>query len=308
MGAILPSDLALLTSVAAYGVLHRSLTGSDPSLARLSAVIKAKSTLHSVVTTTLALYFLHKCRTQWANNGSLSTDEVSTKRGSRRTEAVFGGRNTDLQMYPDDSSNPLLQTRSMLGNAIAALECGYLLQDTTSLLHEARLVAHSVRPRSDLATRTILKFADKTLLFHHIGISVALLVLQYYTHYDRDRGIYIIVQFLLMNSSTPILNMRWWLRTYHPHRKTLCLASDLAFVAAFYTARVWLIGWILRGYGRSHGWDTALQVFREGMRVPCQMGTGALWMANTSWWSLLVLSVTKKISRELSLDSERTRG
>ncbi|KAL9626119.1 MAG: hypothetical protein Q9204_007563, partial [Flavoplaca sp. TL-2023a] len=130
-------------------------------------------------------------------------------------------------------------------------------------------------------------------------IALALLVLHSYIHQDRDRGIYIIVQFLLMNSSTPILNLRWWLRTYHPQRKMLCLSSDIAFIMAFYMARVWLVGWILRGYGKPHGYNSAWKVYLEGMRLPCQLGTGALWLANTSWWTLLVMSVIKRLPQEL---------
>ncbi|KAL8804463.1 MAG: hypothetical protein Q9182_002568 [Xanthomendoza sp. 2 TL-2023] len=202
--------------------------------------------------------------------------------------------------YPDDSNNLLLQTRSTLGNAITALECGYLLQDTISLLREARLRHRLVHPSSKASVRSILKYADKTLLFHHVGIASALVVLHYYIRHGRESGIYIIVQFLLMNSSTPILNLRWWLRTYHPRYKTLSLASDFVFIAAFYMARIWLVGWIIRGYGKSHGYQSAWKIYLEGMRLPCQLGTGALWVANTAWWALLVTNVVKRLPQELA--------
>ncbi|KAL8848483.1 MAG: hypothetical protein Q9221_006485 [Calogaya cf. arnoldii] len=291
---LIPSNFAaILASFTVYGLIHRHAAGPNPSAAWYGAVTKATSTLHSTVTTILAIYFLHRCRVQWSEMGSRGTEDSMAK--PRTTAArVHSGR------YPDDSTNPILQTRSSLGNAITALECGYLLQDTISLLREAYLRHGLVHPSFKPTLRSILKLADRTLLFHHISIATALLVLHRYIHQDRDRGIYIVVQFLLMNSSTPILNLRWWLRTYQPQYKMLCLGSDIAFVAAFYMARIWLVGWIIRGYGRAHGYDSAWKVYLEAMRLPCQLGTGALWMANTAWWALLVASVVKRFPRELA--------
>lgn len=289
----IPSNFAaVLASFTVYGLIHHYAAGPKPSPARLGAVTKATSTLHSTLTTVLAVYFLRRCRTQWAETSSVGAADPSVKYG-----ATAGGLHPGA--YPDDSKNPLLQTRSTLGNAITAVECGYLLQDTISLLREARLRHRLVQPTSKPTLRSVCQYADNTLLFHHISIALALLVLHYYIHRDRDRGIYIIVQFLLMNSSTPILNLRWWLRTYHPGYKILRLGSDIAFIAAFYLARVWLVGWIIRGYGKSHGYDSAWRVYLEGMRLPCQLGTGALWIANTTWWALLVMSVVKRFPQEL---------
>ncbi|KAL8810991.1 MAG: hypothetical protein Q9200_002153 [Gallowayella weberi] len=294
MVSILPSSFAaIFGSFTVYGVLQRCTEGPNPSPNRLSSVTKATSTLHSTVTTILAIYFIRRCRSQWAEIGSPSATE-STITSETKARALYAGG------YPDDSNNLILQTRSIFGNAITALECGYLLQDTISLLREARLRHGLIHPSSKATVQSILKYGDKTLLFHHVGIASALLVLHYYIHQDRESGIYIIVQFLLMNSSTPILNLRWWLRTYHPQYKTLRLVSDFAFTAAFYMARIWLVGWILRGYGKSHGYKSAWKVYLEGMRLPCQLGTGALWLANTAWWALLVTNVVKRLPQELA--------
>ncbi|KAL8941105.1 MAG: hypothetical protein Q9216_002437 [Gyalolechia sp. 2 TL-2023] len=225
----LPSDLtALIASFSAYRAFHHYADGPNPPLARLTAVIKATSTFHSTITTILAIYFLRRCRKQWAEVGTRETV------GNPKEPAVVSWNGWS---YPDDSTNPLLQSRSPLGNAITAIECGYLLQDTISLLREARLRLRLVQPGRRSTLRSLLEHADKTLLFHHVGIALALLVLHYYIHQDRERGIYIIVQFLLMNGSTPFLNLRWWLRTYHPSSTTLCFLSDLVFIAAFYMAR-----------------------------------------------------------------------
>ncbi|KAL9025267.1 MAG: hypothetical protein Q9196_005883 [Gyalolechia fulgens] len=295
----LPSDLAaLIASFSAHGLIHRYADGSRPSLARLTAVSKATSTFHSSITTILAIYFLHRCRAQWADAGSLAPD------GKLNTSKESTGVNWHGRTYPDDSTNALIQTRSALGNAITAIECGYLLQDSISLVREARLRRRLVQPEARPTLRSLLQHADKTLLVHHLGIALALLVLHYYIHRDRERGIYLIVQFLLMNGSTPCLNLRWWLRTYHPSSTVLCLLSDLAFIAAFYTARIWLISWIIRGYGTSHGYDRVGEVFFEKMRLPCQLGTGALWIANTAWWILLVRAVLKRLPKQLSTTSK----
>ncbi|KAL8906371.1 MAG: hypothetical protein Q9207_002083 [Kuettlingeria erythrocarpa] len=305
MVATLPSDLALFASFAFYRLVHRFAERPNPSLARLSAVIRATSTLHSSVTTILAAYYLYRCRKEWAAVGSPGTDGPTMNSIASSGDAAYvwqeaAGTAGLGARYPDDSKNPLLQSRSTLGNAITAIECGYLLQDTISLLREAgarRCLAH---PGSQSTLRSLLQYADKTLLFHHVGIAFALLVLHLYIHQDRERGIYIIVQFLLMNSSTPILNLRWWLRTYRPTSRLLCLIADSAFVAAFYLARIWLVGWIIRGYGKSHGYESAWKIYVEGMRLPCQLGTGALWVANTAWWALLVMSVVKRMPADLA--------
>ncbi|KAI4273160.1 MAG: hypothetical protein LQ337_004832 [Flavoplaca oasis] len=293
MALSIPSTFGpILASFTVYGLIHRYAAGPNPSPTRLGAVTKATSTLHSTVTTILAVYFLRQCRARWADVDAVDVLDSKMKFGT--TAAGLQSRR-----YPDDSANPVLQTRSTMGNAVTAIECGYLLQDTISLLREAYLRHRVAQPSSDRSIRSVLKYADNTLLFHHISIALALLVLHYYIHDDRERGIYIIVQFLLMNSSTPILNLRWWLRSYHPQRKMLCLSSDIAFIAAFYMARVWLVGWIIRGYGKPHGYNSAWKVYWEAMRLPCRLGTGALWLANTSWWTLLVMSVIKRLPQEL---------
>ncbi|KAI4218966.1 MAG: hypothetical protein LQ349_008500 [Xanthoria aureola] len=290
----IPDNLAaILASFTVYGLIHRYAAGPKPSPARLGAVTKATSTLHSTLTTVLAIYFLRRCSAQWARTDSVGPADPADPPLGKASGLRPGG-------YPDDSKNPVLQTRSTLGNAITAIECGYLLQDIISLLREARLRHRLVQPASKPTLRSVLQHADTTLLFHHVSIALALVVLHYYILRDRDRGIYIIVQFLLMNSSTPILNLRWWLRTYHPQYKMLCIGSDIAFIAAFYMARVWLVGRIIRGYGTSHGYDSAWRVYLESMRLPCQLGTGALWIANTTWWALLVMSVVKRFPQEFA--------
>ncbi|KAL8642550.1 MAG: hypothetical protein Q9228_000776 [Teloschistes exilis] len=239
----------------------------------------------------LAAYFLYRYKIR--HQGA---PPASPKEGLIARQGAAAG----VSRYPDDSHNPAIQTRSTLGNIITAFECGYLLQDTFALVWEARLrsrLAGSLKDQSLL--RIILTHADKTLLTHHVGIGIALLILQHYIHGGRERGIHIIVQLVLMNSSTPLLNLRWWLRTYHPSLKLLCLASDLAFATAFYLARIRLVEWVVRGYGMAHGRNSAWKTYWEDLRLPCQLGTGALYVANAGWWTILISSIMQRLIRDL---------
>ena len=258
------SQWALLGSLVTYPVLIRAFAGSSPSPQRFSNAVKAISTLHSTLLTVLALYALRQ--KPWR----ASSPPKDLSNTSKENIAGNGG-------YPDDSRNPFITARSEFANSITAIEAGYLVQDIVVLLIEARLHgAGSWR-------------LDKTLLTHHIGIGSALLLLHYYIARGREAGIYVIVMFLLMNSSTPILNLRWYLRTFAPQRRAAILLADWAFVLSFFTARVWLVWKILAVYGAHHGWN-AFEAYKTGLRMPCKLGTGALWTANVGWWTILVMN------------------
>ena len=263
---LLPSQNTLIASVTVYPLILWFLTGSSPTPRRLSQSIKATSTLHSALTTALALYVLKQ--PDWRT----PTPDAATHLSATSFQKVAGKGG-----YPDDTYNPLISARSEFANAITALEAGYLLQDSVALLLDAR------------TNGGYSKALDKTLLTHHVGIGTALLVLHYYIARGREAGIYIIVMFLLMNSSTPVLNLRWYLRNSakYKKRKELVLLVDLAFVAAFFVARVWLVWKILKEYGRFHGMG-AWQTYWIALRVPCKLGTGALWTANLGWLVLMV--------------------
>ncbi|MDI1486561.1 MAG: hypothetical protein OHK93_005792 [Ramalina farinacea] len=183
--------------------------------------------------------------------------------------------------HRNHSPDPLITARSDFANAITAIEAGYLLQDSVALVKEAQL-------RGGGISRNV----DKTLLVHHVGIGAALLVLHYYIARGKERGIYIIVMFLLMNASTPLLNLRWYLRTFARHRRKAIFAADAAFVAAFFVARVYLVWRILGEYGRYHEWGV-WDTFWKGLRVPCQMGTGALFVANLGWWVIMCQNLAR---------------
>ncbi len=264
---LLPSQIALLSSALGYPVLLRLLSGRNPSPWRFSKSVKAISTFHSALLTILALSALRHL--QWQS----SETPVELSNQSKAHIAGEGG-------YPDDSHNPFITARSEFANTITAIEAGYLLQDTFVLLLEARLHGRGKR-------------LDKTLLTHHIGIGSALLVLHYYISRGREAGIYVIVMFLLMNSSTPVLNIRWYLRNFSHQRRKSILVADAAFVVCFFMVRIWLVSKILAVYGTYHGW-TAWETFKYGLRTPCKLGTGSLWLANVGWWTVLVMNTISR--------------
>lgn len=82
----------------------------------------------------------------------------------------------------------LIQARDQRANALTALETGYLACDTIALLVGARMRGSGWK-------------VDPVLMAHHVGIGAALGVLQWYIARGRERGIFIILMFLLMNSS-----------------------------------------------------------------------------------------------------------
>ncbi len=273
---LLPSQLILAGSPTAYTILFRFFSGRSPSPTRYGKSVKAISTLHSVLLTILALYALRQ--QEWRSPGVPS----NLSRSSETNIAGNGG-------YPDDSRNPLITARSEFANSITAAETGYLMFDTFALIKEARLQGGG-------------RALDKTLLTHHLTIGSALLCLHYYIAQGRESGIYVIVLLLLMNSSTPILNLRWYLRNYARGRKTAILAADVAFVFAFFVARIWLIWKVLDMYGQYHGW-TAWKAYVVGLRIPCKLGTGAIWTANLAWWIILV-SKTMGRNKSVSLTGD----
>lgn len=270
--SLLPSQICLLSSTTIYPVLAYFLNRHPRPLHRLERYVKVNkslSTLHSSLITILAIYALR--RQDWRPSNSSAT--WSRPKSSR--SGPSGPGLTDGNFNEDDSQNPFIIARSEFANSITAIETGYLIQDTVALL-----LQHYRYKDPKL---------EKTLLLHHVGIGAALSYLQYWIARGWETGIYVIVMFLLMNASTPLLNLRWFLRKYQTGRTRLILGVDAAFAAAFFAARVWLIYGLLGYYGRYHG-KTPMQAFAR-LRTPCKLGTGTLWTANIAWWCELVQSV-----------------
>ena len=243
--------LTLASSLTFYPCVLRLLNGSKPTSSQLSASIRILSTIHSSVTTLLALALL-------SHLPPLDSYAAPTS-------------------GYDGTAHPLIALRSGAANSLTALETGYLLSSIPALLKEAR--AHGTKP-------------SKTMLAHHAGIGTALLLLQAYVWRGKERGVYVIVMFLLMNASTPFMNLRWLLRRKGIHKRLVNL-TDQVFLVAFLVARVLLVPGIVRYYGQVKGLGWGETWWNE-LRWQCRLGTGALWVGNLAWW----IAAVSKIERQ----------
>ncbi|KAJ9663957.1 hypothetical protein H2201_005439 [Coniosporium apollinis] len=254
------------TSSAVYGVLLRSLIGNERSPSRIRLSIKAISALHSAVTAIIVLYALRPSR--WTNEVALST---SSKAG---------------QGNLDDSGNPVIRGRSSLANALTAWETGYLLYDTGALIYE---IKQKRQLNSSSAALKSLAKSSPVLLAHHLLLAAALGYLQTYTAAGHERGVWVIVAFLLMNASNPVLHIRYWIRE---RRGRPSLIADALLMLAFAAFRFGTVGWVLKRYGDYHGlgpWQAFLRLRRS-----CQIGTAALVGVNGVWWLMLVKSIVRR--------------
>ncbi len=290
-----PTHLPLTTSLLTYPLLLRLLTGPDPTPRTYTTALKAISTLHSVLITTLSLIYLHNFKHNHTYP-SKPPPQTLPKPHLPQTQTP----------NPNDTNNPTITARSPFANAIAGLEAGYLLQDTLALLLKAHIQhtyahthhhqhPHTPKPNPN-PNPSYTKQLNIPLLTHHLTLAPALLLLHHRITQNRESGIHIIIQFLLMNASTPLLNLRWYLRTFAPSRKRAILATDVSFAIAFFVARIGLVGLVLRDYGAWHGMG-AWETYWWGLRVPCQVGTGALVGVNLGWWGVGVGKLVRGLWR-----------
>ena len=95
----------------------------------------------------------------------------------------------DHHVWPVAAAAPdLITTRDERANALTALEAGYLAHDTVALLVGA-------------SKQGGMGQIDPVMMTHHVGIGTALAILQWYIRKGKERGVLIIVMFLLMNAS-----------------------------------------------------------------------------------------------------------
>ncbi|TKA33368.1 hypothetical protein B0A50_00921 [Salinomyces thailandicus] len=185
----------------------------------------------------------------------------------------------------DDRRNPLIHGKSALANAITTWEAGFLIYDTlaTAFLRYSR--------RHDSSRlKSLLRFArvEPLTFTHHVALVAFLGTFQIYIAQGRERGVRVLNNFNLMNLSTPILHWRWLRR--HRTGKT-DFGLDVLLAVVFAACRMGSIVWVLSDYGHFHGigaWEAFVR-----QRWFCQLGTGALFVMNTSWWALLVKGIVK---------------
>lgn len=272
-------------SICFYTQTHHALTKHNvfnnhprPAQAR----VKAISAAHAALTTLLVLYALRRSPAIKIPDGK----DASTQ-GSQLPDGNL-----------DDSSNPLIQDRNAYANLITMWETGYLIYDTFMLVQGAR----TNRPSAGFAEKALSAAKRNPAIFaHHTLLAAAFLALQAYIVRGRERGIWVILVFMLMNASNPVMHARWWARTSAAAQKSssrtarVGLLWDVAFAAAFAGVRFGSVAWLFRRYGHYHGLG-AWEVFGK-LRVPCRVGTGLLTGLNALWWAALVRGIWKRRNR-----------
>jgi hypothetical protein len=125
----------------------------------------------------------------------------------------------------DDSHNLTINGRNRLANALTAWETVYLLYDTYALVNASQK-KNGLRS-TPAALRRVVK-ESPVAMAHHVLLSSAFLVLQSYILSGKEKGLWVITAFMLMNSSTPIMHARWWRRQKTGKTSTIL---DMAFLA-----------------------------------------------------------------------------
>lgn len=234
---------------------------------------KAISAAHATATSIVALLLLRY--SSWTIPPSVETTPGRAKHDDR---------------HLDDSRNPVISGQNSMANALTAWETVYLLYDTYAMI---RATQQKKNLRSSGAALRQVIIESPVAMAHHILLSSAFLVLQSYILAGREKGLWIITAFMLMNSSTPLMHARWWRRQ---RKGTSSMALDVAFLTSFAASRFGITIWIMRVYGQYHNvgpWQAYTL-----LRKRCQLGTGFLVGLNGIWWTILSMNILKKRLRK----------
>ncbi|CAK4030706.1 TRAM LAG1 CLN8 homology domain-containing [Lecanosticta acicola] len=253
-------------ATAAYSALLAGAHWASIASPDTETNLKGISDVHSLISSTAALYALSK---RWPH-------DVQPKKHSAS--------------YLDDSNNPLIVGKSDLGNAITSWETGYLLFDTAvKLLSHWQTVRAEQRVSLQRMPLAVLR-REPLILFHHFALLGGLAFLQVYIAKGRERGVWIIVAFILMNASTPVMHWRWRQRQ-RTGRTTL--TADVLLALVFGASRLGLVGWVLKQYADYHGigaWDAF-----QRQRGVCRTGTAVLFGMNAVWEAALLKRIAGRI-------------
>jgi hypothetical protein len=235
---------------------------------------KAFSTAHATTTSVAALLLLRYASWPIPPSSSAYTPHAKEK-----------------EQYLDDSRNPTINGQNRLANALTAWETAYLLYDTYAMVWAYRK-KHQLPFRATLGAVA----RDSPVAFaHHVLLSSAFLMLQAYIAAGKEKGMWVITAFLLMNSSTPFMHARWW---NQQRTGTSNIFFDVAFLSTFAVSRFGVVVWILKRYGQYHALN-AWQAYTM-LRKRCQIGTAMLVGLNGLWWSILAANIVKRnIKRRL---------
>jgi hypothetical protein len=207
-------------------------------------------------------------------------------------ESTGSSVHTFSNQYLDDSNNPLIVGRSSLGNAVTGFETGYLLYDNIALLLVTRSeLQNGANPSAGAALFHLVQ-KEPLLVIHHLGILTGLGILQRYIAQRRERGIWIIVAFIFMRASDPVLHWRWWRRKQTGRPDT---RLDLLLAAVFAACRFGTVGWVLRAYGDYHNMNPWQAFLKQ--RIICKAGTGTLVGLNALWLITLLRNTGRRFLR-----------
>lgn len=240
---------------------------------------------------------------------------------------------------PKDSDLILITHTSSFANALTTLELAYLIVDSCILLRSGHssikrprsaqiepahvrsngaLHKHSPAHSSDVQAKQgpgdkIRQPLNYVHLYVHHTVLVSLLIwLQYALLSDPGRrvGILIIVSFLLMNASSPLGTVRWFLLNFRiseassnerclsePSRKDITSALRLttcAYLVVFAICRLGVFYMIMKTWGDMQG-ISPFKAWRQ-LRWQCKLGFSTMVVVNTLWW---INGTSKFLRREL---------
>lgn len=240
-----------------------------PERGDLTTVNKTVSALHAAGTSVVAVYLLN-----------YSSWPIPSP------QARHPHHNGHSKVPPDDTRNPLISGRNSLANALTIWETAYLLFDTWFMIYATK---KRMGLSSNAAALRVVAKKSPDILAHHVLLASAFLYLQSYIVAGKERGLWIITAFILMNSSSPVMHLRWWLRR---RSGTSSNVMDVSFLASFAGARFGVVYWVMKEYGSYHGLS-ALQAYNV-LRKECKIGTAMLVGFNGLWWSMLAYKVVKR--------------
>ena len=271
-----PSQWTLVSSAVIYPLAFYISTPVNATPARFAQSREAISFFHCSWVTALSVWCLRR-----NSAGALLSPDVE----SPSTELP-------LPLPKSDADLPIISFRSEFASSITALETGYLLQDSLILFWAFRL--H--RQARDKGFKPLKGLNIRHLAWHHGFLVCGLSVLQWYIARGKEKGILIIIMMLLMNASSPIGTIRWYLVNFRPGYKGTIMTASVSYLAIYGLCRVYLIYYILKMFGAQRGHST-VQAFAK-LRIPCKLGTGAMSIVNSTW---LIMGISRLITRDLKL-------
>ena len=275
------SQWTLLSSAVLYPLAFYISIPNNVSPARFAQSREAISVFHCSLVTALSVLCLRRSSAGTLLSSGPSTGTPVTKLQSSLPES--------------DANLPIIIYRSEFANSITALETGYLLQDSLILFWAGRLY----RQARGRGLKPLKGLNIRHLAWHHSFLVTALGVLQWYIAREKDKGILIIIMMFLMNASSPIGTIRWYLVNFRPGYRRAIMVATMAYLGMYGLCRVYLIYYILKIFGAQRS-QSAMQAFAR-LRIPCKLGTGAMGVVNSAW---LIMGISRLLTRDLGFGTD----